>query len=74
MSAKEPAQEADWYEASVPPMPTDSNLADQTLRKPIIEFLRAASDGKLRAAELDVHAASIVQAWVTPMSKDNATE
>ena len=74
MSANEPHPEADWCDASVPGRPTDGNPADESLRRQIVEFLRAASDDKLKATELEAHAARIVHAWVTQQDMGNATE
>ena len=74
MPATEPPVKVDWCEASVPGMLTGGNLADETLRKHIVDFLRAASENKLKAAELQTHAASIVQAWVKDESTDSAPQ
>ncbi len=64
----------DWCDASVPVVSSRGHPANEALRNQIVAFLRTASDGKLKIAELEAHVTSIVQAWVKQEAKGNAAE
>lgn len=64
MSVIVPYADHDWLEASVPGTLTDGTAVSEPARQQIVEFLRAASDAKLKPAELAAHASEFIQAWV----------
>lgn len=74
MSTSGSPSNGDWCSASVPVALSSGMAIDANLRSRLVDFLRDASNAKLKPAQLATQASAMVEAWVSDEGKPDAPE